>query len=125
MKEKDFRKHFIKNIPIGIGEAAQFTGVTRRQLRYWEDKKIIFAKASKSNNRQYSYQTLFKIIRIKDLMEQGFTLDASFEKITQEDLEINAESLQKTKSILDANKPAKLEQNKEKKKKKKKKPKDL
>lgn len=84
MKAKEFKRHFIKTIPIGIGEVAQFTGVARRQLRYWEDKGIIKAEHSRSNNRQYSYKTIYRITQLKGLMNEGFTLDGASIKLKED-----------------------------------------
>jgi len=36
-----FDAEFLDKLIVGIGEVSQITGIPTRQIRYWEDKKII------------------------------------------------------------------------------------
>ncbi|OGT29723.1 MAG: transcriptional regulator [Gammaproteobacteria bacterium RIFCSPHIGHO2_12_FULL_35_23] len=73
---------FLSKLMIGIGEVAEITRIPARQLRYWEEKGIIHAlKTKRSTTRRYDYQTVKKIILIKELLEEGYTLKAATKKI--------------------------------------------
>ena len=61
---------FLKKLVVGIGEVSQITGIPTRQIRYWEEK-----------NRRYDYLNIKKILLIKELLDEGYTLDASAEKV--------------------------------------------
>lgn len=67
---------------VGIGEVAEITGVPQRQLRYWEDKGIIQSvKEGEGTTRRYNYLNVKKIILIKELLDDGFTLDSAAKKV--------------------------------------------
>ncbi|MFD0898371.1 MerR family transcriptional regulator [Loigolactobacillus binensis] len=70
---------------LGIGELATATGVSQRQLRYWETKGYIQAEhtAKTHQHRKYSYFTLMKVYMIQSYMTSGFTLNAAVEKAEQ------------------------------------------
>ena len=55
---------FLRKLVVGIGEVSQITGIPTRQIRYWEEKGNIK-----------------KILLIKELLDEGYTLDASVEKV--------------------------------------------
>lgn len=66
---------------FGIGQVQQITGVSGRQLRYWEEQNYIAPiEQQKGTQRQYSFHTLFLIFHIQRYLTQGFTLQAAVEK---------------------------------------------
>ncbi|MCV3742755.1 MerR family transcriptional regulator [Lentilactobacillus hilgardii] len=66
---------------FGIGQVQQITGVSGRQLRYWEEQHYIAPiEQQKGTQRQYSFHTLFLIFHIQRYLTQGFTLQAAVEK---------------------------------------------
>lgn len=75
--------NILNKLIVGIGEAAEITGVPQRQLRYWEAKGIIqtCSGANTSTTRRFDYFELKKILLIKELMEEGFTLEAAAKKV--------------------------------------------
>lgn len=76
----DFK--FLKQLIVGIGEVSQITGIPTRQIRYWEDKGIIKSLTEQEGkNRRYNYENIKKMILIKELLEEGFTLDAASQKL--------------------------------------------
>lgn len=85
MKEDDslmFDYEFIDRLIVGIGEVSEITGVPTRQIRYWEEKGIISSLTTgESKNRRYDYKTIKRMLLIKELMDEGYTLDASAHKI--------------------------------------------
>jgi DNA-binding transcriptional MerR regulator len=75
-----------KEKTYSIGDTAKMTGVSQKQIRNWEAKGYI--KSSErvvSGNRAYRRFTLAQvetISKIKDHLEQGYTLAVSVKKAT-------------------------------------------
>ncbi|MBH5320473.1 MerR family transcriptional regulator [Paenibacillus sp. GSMTC-2017] len=73
---------FISKLVVGIGEVAEITDVATRQIRYWEEKGIISSsKETEGTTRKYDYLNVKKIILIKELLDDGYTLDAAAKKV--------------------------------------------
>ena len=69
---------------VGIGEVSDITGVSARQLRYWETKGLINSTDDNSNtNRKYDYSNIEKIVLIKDFLDQGFTLESAAKRLEE------------------------------------------
>jgi DNA-binding transcriptional MerR regulator len=74
----------LSRLIIGIGEVSDITGVSARQLRYWESKNLISSiDANGNTNRKYDYSNIEKIILIKDFLDQGFTLEAAARRLEE------------------------------------------
>ncbi|WP_220471225.1 MerR family transcriptional regulator [Cohnella cholangitidis] len=72
----------LSKLVVGIGEVSEITGVPTRQLRYWEDKGIIQSvKEAEGTTRKYDYLSVKKILLVKELMDDGYTLDAAAKKV--------------------------------------------
>ena len=98
-EEKDlcFDYDFLEKLVVGIGEVSQITGIPTRQIRYWEDKGIIKSLTEKEGkNRRYDYKNIKKMLLIKELLDEGYTLDASAEKVKKR-MEMISETLGKLK----------------------------
>ena len=92
-----FDFNFLDKLVVGIGEVSQITGIPTRQVRYWEDKGIITSLTEEEGkNRRYNYENIKKILLIKELMDEGYTLDASAEKVKKR-MEMIEETLNKLK----------------------------
>ncbi|WP_010251331.1 MerR family transcriptional regulator [Myroides injenensis] len=88
---------FLDKLVVGIGEVAQITGIATRQIRYWEEKGIITSLTEEEGkNRRYNYENIKKMLLIKELMEEGYTLDASADKVKKR-MEMIEETLNKFK----------------------------
>ena len=86
---------FLDKLVVGIGEVAQITRIPARQIRYWEEKGIIESLTEEEGkNRRYNYENIKKMLLIKELMEEGYTLDASAEKVKKR-MEMIEETLNK------------------------------
>jgi DNA-binding transcriptional MerR regulator len=73
---------FLNKLVVGIGEVAQITKIPTRQIRYWEEKGIITSLTEvEGKNRRYDYKNIKKMLLIKELLDEGYTLDASAEKV--------------------------------------------
>ena len=80
MKSKKIMHDIFQNLEIGIGEVSKLTGVSQRQLRYWETKGYIKPISDdQSGVRRYNLATLYLIGFIKEQLDEGFTLSAAFE----------------------------------------------
>jgi len=95
-KDLSFDFDFLDKLVVGIGEVAQITGIPTRQIRYWEDKGIIISLTEEGKNRRYDYKNIKKILLIKELLDEGYTLDASGEKVKKR-MEMIEETLNKLK----------------------------
>lgn len=96
-KELSFDFDFLDKLVVGIGEVSQITGIPTRQIRYWEDKGIITSLTEEEGkNRRYDYRNIKKMLLIKDLLDEGYTLDASAEKVKKR-CEMLEETLNKLK----------------------------
>nr|WP_320021533.1 MerR family transcriptional regulator [uncultured Draconibacterium sp.] len=94
-KKLSFDYEFLKKLIIGIGEVAQITGIPSRQIRYWEEKGIIASLTKEEGkNRRYNYKNVKKMLLIKELLDEGYTLDAAAEKV-QKRLEMIEQTLTK------------------------------
>jgi DNA-binding transcriptional MerR regulator len=66
--------------PVSIGTAATASNTTVKMLRYWEEKGYITPERVYSGTRGfrwYSPDDVQKITRIKQYIDQGYTLQAS------------------------------------------------
>lgn len=97
-KETVFDFEFLNKLIVGIGEVSEITGIPTRQIRYWEDKKIIESLSENGKNRRYDYKNIKKMLLIKELLEEGYTLDASAKKVNKR-IELIENMLNKFKNI--------------------------
>lgn len=92
-----FDFEFLDKLIVGIGEVSQITSIPTRQIRYWEDKGIITSLTEEEGkNRRYDYKNIKRMLLIKELLDEGYTLDAATSKI-QNRMEMIEETLKKLK----------------------------
>jgi MerR family redox-sensitive transcriptional activator SoxR len=67
-----------------IGEAARICGVTEKQIRHWEEKGHIPSPqrviCGKRDYRQFTEEGFKLIRRIKEYLDEGFTLSMAAKK---------------------------------------------
>ncbi|MDD9147246.1 MULTISPECIES: MerR family transcriptional regulator [unclassified Sporolactobacillus] len=56
---------------ISIGTVCELTGLSERQIRYYEKRKLIFPERSDRGNRKYSFTDVETLMEIADKMEDG------------------------------------------------------
>ncbi|WP_117168241.1 MerR family transcriptional regulator [Paraliobacillus sediminis] len=56
---------------ITIGVVSELTGLTERQIRYYEERKLIFPDRSPKGNRKYSFADVEQLIEIANKREEG------------------------------------------------------
>lgn len=91
MAEKQSNEPLIDSdkLIFGIGQVQTITGVSGRQLRYWEEQGYIAPiDQQKGTQRQYSMHMLFLIFHIQRYLKQGFTLQSAVERARQFDRQI-------------------------------------
>lgn len=75
-------QELIHRLVVGIGEVAEITGVPQRQIRYWEEKGYIQSvSGTGGTTRRYDFLTIKKVILIKELLDDGYTLAAAATKV--------------------------------------------
>ncbi|PRO66745.1 MerR family transcriptional regulator [Alkalicoccus urumqiensis] len=72
---------------IGIGIASELTGLTERQIRYYEERKLIFPDRSKGGTRKYSFADVERLVDIANKMEDGMqTFEIRREEMKKSDI---------------------------------------
>ena len=56
---------------ITIGIVSELTGLSERQIRYYESRKLIFPERSKRGLRKYSFQDIELLIEIANKLSNG------------------------------------------------------
>ena len=89
---------FLDKLVVGIGEVSQITAIPTRQIRYWEEKGIISSLTEEEGkNRRYNYENIKKMLLIKEMIDEGYTLDAAAEKVKKR-MEMIEQTLNKLKN---------------------------
>ena len=52
----------------------QQTNLTARQIRYYEENKLVAPKRSSGNHRLYSFADIDRLLEIKKLLQKGYTM---------------------------------------------------
>lgn len=76
-----FKKMIEQNrLRISLKELSIASGVSGRQLRYWEQKGYIKSEQSEVGKaHKYTLQTMYAVITIKNFLDQGYTLAKAVE----------------------------------------------
>jgi DNA-binding transcriptional MerR regulator len=73
---------FLSRLVVGIGEVSDITGVPKRKLRYWQQKGLIDpVQDAEGQTRRFDYLNIKKVLLIRELLNEGYTLDAAAEKV--------------------------------------------
>ncbi|MFC4402652.1 MerR family transcriptional regulator [Gracilibacillus xinjiangensis] len=56
---------------ITIGVVSELTGLSERQIRYYEERKLVFPERSEKGNRKYSFADVELLIDIANKREEG------------------------------------------------------
>ncbi|MDG4656242.1 MerR family transcriptional regulator [Ectobacillus antri] len=56
---------------ITIGTVSEITGLTERQIRYYEERKLIFPERSQRGTRKYSFHDIEQLMEIIEKIEEG------------------------------------------------------
>ncbi len=81
MSIQDEYYNFLQSVKVGIHEASSITKVPARKIRYWQEKGYITSLSIENSSRQYDLINLKKIVLIQEMIEEGYTLEASAKKV--------------------------------------------
>nr|WP_106779737.1 MerR family transcriptional regulator [Lysinibacillus timonensis] len=56
---------------ISIGTVSELTGLSERQIRYYESRKLVFPERTKKGFRKYSFEDIERLIDIANHLEDG------------------------------------------------------
>ncbi|MFZ0370861.1 transcriptional regulator [Halobacillus alkaliphilus] len=56
---------------ISIGTVNELTGLSLRQIRYYEERELIFPERTKRGTRKYSFADVEVLLQIADKREEG------------------------------------------------------
>jgi len=76
----------LERLQLTTGKAAEFCGVSRRQLCYWTDKGIISSLndgegEDEASRRVYDFSAIVKVLLIKQVLQQGRGLKRASKEI--------------------------------------------
>lgn len=63
--------HYKDKKVINIGVVSELTGLSERQIRYYEERKLIFPERTKGGTRKYSFNDVEKLMEIANKIEDG------------------------------------------------------
>lgn len=76
---------------ITIGVVSELTGLSERQIRYYEERKLIFPERKEGKSRKYSFNDIETLMEIANKIEEG-----------TQTYEIRQDMIKKEKKLLDA-----------------------
>ncbi|MDR0299737.1 MAG: MerR family transcriptional regulator [Streptococcaceae bacterium] len=65
MKESELRKNMAV---LPMSTVMTLTGLSARQIRYYEEQKLVIPERTGGNHRQYSLNDIDKLLEIKDIL---------------------------------------------------------
>jgi len=84
--EKDKKGYY------SIRAVEQKTGLSARQIRYYENLGLVNPERTEGGQRRYAEKDVLRLLRIKYLKENGFDLKSIKEKIEEFEKELYLES---------------------------------
>lgn len=70
---------------LSIGVVQKLTGLSGRQIRYYESTGLIHPHRTKGNQRLYSWADVERLRQIKELMNQGYNVEGVRTHLAQRD----------------------------------------
>ncbi|HHV62975.1 MAG TPA: MerR family transcriptional regulator [Firmicutes bacterium] len=67
-------------LELTIGQVAKLGGVTSRQVAYWTEKGVIYAKREPGRAQYYDLEAVQKVRLVKRLLDSGYTLASAAEE---------------------------------------------
>ena len=77
--------------PIGV--AQELTGLTGRQIRYYESKGLIKPQRTSGNQRIYSQDDIERLKKIKQLLSEGIPLERIAEHLKKPQITIDVNKI--------------------------------
>lgn len=73
MGEKELRRSLAV---FPIGTVMKLTDLSARQIRYYEEQRLVIPERSETNRRMYSLNDVDRLLEIKDYLADGLTIMA-------------------------------------------------
>lgn len=98
MRENGLRRS-LSVLPMGT--VIKLTGLSARQIRYYEEKGLVSPQRSRGNRRLYSLNDVDRVLDIKDKLDAGFNIadiKVQYRHLHQKDAKRSQQSLHQTVS---------------------------
>ncbi|CAH0155457.1 HTH-type transcriptional regulator TnrA [Peribacillus sp. Bi96] len=89
------KESYIDRKVISIGVVRELTGLSDRQIRYYEERKLVFPERSKGGNRKYSFSDVKALVEIADKIEDGVQTNEIRQEKLKENKKIEQEKMRK------------------------------
>lgn len=76
---------------ITMKETKEKTGLSSRQIRYYDQQDLIFPARSSGNQRLFSENDIKRLVKIKDLLAAGNSIETVHSKLKVPEFEQNLE----------------------------------
>ena len=80
---------------ITIGVVRDLTGLSERQIRYYEERKLIYPERSSGGSRKYSFSDIELLMDIANKMEDGIQTHEIRKEMLREQKKQNQEEVRK------------------------------
>ena len=77
---------------LGIGPVSSMTGLTERQIRYYESQGLVSPRRTPGRQRLYGPQEVARLQQIRRLLDEGHTLHSVRRALAQQRPSTQAES---------------------------------
>lgn len=75
-----------KDMPVyPIGTVERLTGLTARQIRYYEGKGLVMPARTQGKQRLYSQHQVDRLVKVRKLMAEGYNLKSIRELLEEEE----------------------------------------
>ncbi|WP_085523816.1 MerR family transcriptional regulator [Tuberibacillus sp. Marseille-P3662] len=81
---------------IPIGTVSELTGLTPRQIRYYEDRSLIYPERSEKGTRKYSFLDVETLVEIADHREEGVQTNEIRREMVKATRKANKEDIRKS-----------------------------
>ncbi|MCL1630804.1 MerR family transcriptional regulator [Sporolactobacillus sp. CPB3-1] len=79
-----------RSMPLfSMGIVQKLTGLTARQIRYYEENDLIHPERSEGNRRVFSFNDVDRLLDIKSLLDEGVNLAGIRRVLSEKPLEAN------------------------------------
>ena len=78
---------------ITIGVVSELTGLSERQIRYYEERKLIFPERTNNGNRKYSFSDVECLIEIANKREEGVSTDEIRHELNRKNKKVDKENI--------------------------------
>ena len=93
MGEKELRRSLAV---FPIGTVMKLTDLSARQIRYYEEQRLVIPERSETNRRLYSLNDVDRLLEIKDYLADGLTIMAIQKIFNKNSNPVTKESVKET-----------------------------